>query len=203
MLASRLRGSWDLAYARLRHPAQDGSHGSDQDDQGDKADVDPAEALVESTKLGALIVLTSPSIFVQRAQIAASAEARRIPSISIFSRLCARRRAPWAMGQASPGCFAALPDISTRCCAAARLQSCPSSARARFEFVLNRADGRAHRHKASATPSRRCRRGDRMNEASGGADAHCWMRSGTAFSASTGWCAAEATACRNHDEAAA
>jgi hypothetical protein len=42
MLASRLRGSWDLAYARLGHPAQDGSHGSDQDDQGDKADVNPA-----------------------------------------------------------------------------------------------------------------------------------------------------------------
>ena len=38
MLASRLRGSWDLAYARLGHPAQDRSHGSDQDDQGDKAD---------------------------------------------------------------------------------------------------------------------------------------------------------------------
>jgi hypothetical protein len=30
MLASRLRGSWDLVYARLRHPAQDGSRGSDQ-----------------------------------------------------------------------------------------------------------------------------------------------------------------------------
>src|SRR5215207_2725450 len=42
------------------------------------------ERLVAAATAKALIVLTSPSIFPQRAKIAAAASAHRIPSISIF-----------------------------------------------------------------------------------------------------------------------
>ena len=95
-----------------------------------------AEALVESTKLGALIVLTSPSIFVQRAQIAASAEARRIPSISIFPDY-ARAGGLMGYGPSLTGMFrrsARYIDAVLRGRSPAEL---PVERPTRFEFVLN------------------------------------------------------------------
>ncbi|MFL5034587.1 MAG: ABC transporter substrate binding protein, partial [Microvirga sp.] len=95
-----------------------------------------AEALIESTKTDALIVLTSPSIFVQRAQIAASAEARRIPSISIFPDY-ARAGGLMGYGPSLTGMFrrsARYVDAVLRGRSPAEL---PVERPTRFEFVLN------------------------------------------------------------------
>jgi putative ABC transport system substrate-binding protein len=98
-------------------------------------DRDP-EPLIAGTTAGALIVLTSPSIFVQRAKIAAAAEARRLPSISVFPDY-ARAGGLMGYGPSLTGMFrrsARYVDAVLRGRLPAEL---PVERPTRFELVLN------------------------------------------------------------------
>jgi putative tryptophan/tyrosine transport system substrate-binding protein len=99
-------------------------------------DLRGAEQLVAHTAAGALIVLTSPSIFVQRGRIAAAAGARRIASISIFPDY-ARAGGLMGYGPSLTGMFrrsARYVDAVLRGRPPAEL---PVERPTRFEFVLN------------------------------------------------------------------
>src|SRR5215212_6989085 len=117
-----------------------------------------AEALIESTKTDALIVLTSPSIFVQRAQIAASAEARRIPSISIFPDY-ARAGGLMDYGPSLTGMFRRSARYVNAVLRGRSPAELPVERPTKIRIRAERADGRAPRHEVSAPPPRRCRRG--------------------------------------------
>ena len=95
-----------------------------------------AEALIAGAMANALIVLTSPSIFAQRSQIATAAEVRRIPSISIFPDY-ARAGGLIGYGPSLTGMFrrsARYVDAVLRGRSPAEL---PVERPTRFEFVLN------------------------------------------------------------------
>ena len=102
------------------------------------------EPLITDTSAGALIVLTSPSIFVQRAKIAAAANARHIPSISIFPDY-ARAGGLMGYGPSLTGMF----QRSARYVDAVLLGRLPAELPVerptRFEFILNQRTANAIR----------------------------------------------------------
>ena len=135
---SRCAILWDQRFGRAQIEATERAAGSANIavERLVFSDLQDPESLVAGTTADALIVLTSPTIFVQRAKIAAAARARRLASISIFPDY-ARAGGLMGYGPSLSGMFrrsARYVDAVLRGRTPAEL---PVERPTRFEFVLN------------------------------------------------------------------